>query len=247
MRSQLFVHQKNHVSFSYPKSKLTKENLHRYIENQFREDYTPMIQHDPSMYLHVVKDGIYRMGHRNMYAHCSGEQLRRVYHQSDSVYYFLMKNLYLNLFSVHEADKTHGTGGRTGGRTGFDTRQTNIQYVCSTLYPEDILEINQDYYKITIRDQHQPLYLQSSARLYDESGHRRAMIDIVHRMGRRRILGMNSEHEYQSFDIDRVENITSDEDNITVLDTPFYSIGIVKEVNERANTVLMNQILVDLD
>lgn len=235
-KSQVFVHQKNHLSFSYPKSKLTKENLHQYIDSQTREEYRPMIQQDPSVYLHIVKDGIYYMDSGKIHTYCSSEQLNRVYHQSDSVYYFLMRNLRLNVFCKQEDQ----------------WRQEKIQYVCSTFYPEDILEMNLDYYKISFKESHRPLYLHPNTKLFDESGHRKSILDVVHRMGRRRILGMDDTHRFQTFDIEKVENITSDEENISVLDTPFYSIGIVrdeqrdKDRNMRGS-ILMNRILVELD
>lgn len=229
---QLFVHQKNYLSFSYPKTKLTKENLHRYIDSQSREEYSPMIQQDPSVYLHIVKDGIYYMDRGNIHTYCSSDQLNRVYHQSDSVYYFLMRNLRLNVFCKKEEQ----------------WKQEKIQYVCSTFYPEDILEMNLDYYKITIKENHRPLYLHPNTKLFDESGHCKSILDVVHRMGRRRILGMDDTHRFQTFDIDKVENITSDEENITIFDTPFYSIGIVRdEERNMGGSILMNQILVELD
>ena len=234
--TQLFVHQKNHLSFSYPKSKLTKENLHRYIDSQCREEYSPMIQQDPPVYLHVAKDGIYYMDGGKIHTYCSSEQLNRLYHQSDSVYYFLMRNLKLNVFC----------------KTEERWRQEKIQYVCSTFYPDDILEINLDYYKITVKESHRPLYLHPSTVLFDESGHRKSILDVVHRIGRRRILGMDDTHKFQTFDIVKVENITSDEENISVLDTPFYSIGIVRDdqrddQRDMEGSILMNQILVELD
>jgi hypothetical protein len=133
-----------------------------------------------------------------------------------------------------------------------EPEQMTIKYICSTFYPEDILEINcDDYYKITIKNQHRPIYLQTTANLYDESGDRKSIIDIVHRMGRRRVLGLNDDHEFRAFDIDKVENVTPEDENISVLDTPFYSIGILRDVNDYVkdsnHCVLIDQILVELD
>jgi hypothetical protein len=235
MRSQLFVHQKNQLSFSYTQGRLTKDNLHQYIQSKTREETQITIQHDPSVYLHNIKDGMYNLDNqRNIHTYCSLEKLRRLYYQSDSVYFYLLRNLSLNLFSSQSDNLS----------------RNKIEYVCSTFYPEDILEINQqDYYKISIRGSLQPLFLQQSVYLFDDTGHRGSILDIVHRMGKRKVLGLNDQHEFRTFEIERVENITSEDENITELDTPFYAIGIVRkaEGSTRHNTVLINQILVELD
>jgi hypothetical protein len=233
MRSQFLIHQKNQISFSYPKGKLTKDNLHQYIESKTCEESQRIIQHEPSVYFHTIKDGIYNLDHqRNIHTYCSLESLSRLYHQSDSVYSYMLRNVSLNLFSVH------------GFRLTF---QEKIEYVCSTFYPEDILEINlEDYYKISIRGCLRPLFLQQSAHLFDDSGHRQSILDIVHRMGKRKVLGLNDQHEFRAYEIERVENITSEDEPITVLDTPFYAIGLIHDKSTRSS-LLMNQILVDLD
>jgi hypothetical protein len=232
MRSQLFVHQNNLISFSYPKGKFTKESFHQYLQSKTREDTQTIIEHDPSVYLHAVKDGIYQIDYkRDIKVYSSLGNLKRLYHQSDSVYYYVLRNLSLNLFRDR----------------AFSPIKEKVEYVSSTFYPEDILEINQqDYYKITFSKIVQPLYLQRSVKLYDESGNRKSILDIVHRMGKRKVLGLNHDHEFQTYEIARVENITSEDENITALDTPFYAIGVIRESKDN-NCVLMNQILVDLD
>jgi hypothetical protein len=230
-RKQLFVHQNNLLSFSYRRGKFTKEKFDEYLQSKTREETQPILQHEPSVYLHTVKDGIYDIDYKNnVHLYCSLGNLKRLYHQSDSVYYYVLRHLNLNLFY---------------NRT-YSPSQEKVEYVCSTFYPEDILEINQDYYKITFRDIVRPLYLQSSVKLFDESGHRKSILDIVHRMGKRKVLGLNHNLEFQTYAIERVENITAEDENITVLDTPFYAIGVTRE-SEGDNCVLMNQIFVDLD
>ena len=232
MRSQLFVHQKNQLSFSYPQGKLTKDNLHQYLQSKTREETQPTIQHDPSVYLHTVKDGIYYIdSQRNVHTYCSLESLRRIYHQDQYLIYYLLRHLGLNLFCS----------------LGNSLSRSKVEYVSSTFYPEDVLDINcQDYYKISIRGNVRPLYLQQTVHLFDDSGHRSSILDIVHRMGKRKVLGLNDQHEFRTFEIDRVENITSEDENITELDTPFYTIGVVRDLTSRSS-VLMNQILVELD
>ena len=238
MRSVVFCHKKNHLSFSYCKSSLTKENFTKYCDSKQREDYVPMVQHDPSVYLHVAKDGMYRFEFGTNDTFCSLDELKRTYHQSDDVYFFLMKNLNLNFFKLYY-------------KTNVERIPTRIKYITSTFCPEDVYEINlEDYYKIYIKDKRDPLYVQKSSKLYDESGNRKPLVDLVHRMGKRRLLGLDLNHRIKTFDIERVQNILPEEDDSALtLEPPFYEIGIETETHDKEDShpVLMDNILVHLD
>jgi hypothetical protein len=228
----IYCHKRNVVSFSYPKTSFSKQNFEKYTSSQQREEYTPIIQHDPSMYLHVVKDGVYHICNPQFnHTFCSLENLNRLSHQSDMLYHFTIRNLFLNCF---DGNKSEGL---------------KMKYITSTFYPEDVLEMNVDeYYEIHIKNKFRPLYLRPCSRLYDEYGERKKLIDLVHRMGKRRLLGLNDKHEKEVFEIERVRNIIPEDDESDFIDPPFYSIGIVYEDTKyNPTTVLMDNILVDLD
>lgn len=232
MRTQIFVHQSNKLSFSYSRSKMTKRNFENYMESKTLEDNQQIIQQHPYNHLHIVKDGIYQLDVLdNVHTYCSIKDLHRCYYLSDDLYFFILKHLKMNLFSID---------------CGIKCLPTQINHISSTFYPEDILEVNtQDFYKIYIRNRYEPLYLQTDVKVYDETGNRRNLMDILHQLGRRRVMGVNSKHHFEVFEIEKVQNVSPD-DEISILDTPFYSIGIVRE-EKQSHPVLVNQILVDLN
>lgn len=230
----IYCHKKNVVSFSYPKTSFTKKNFEKYTASQEREEYTPMIQHDPSVYLHVVKDGVYDICNpRFNHTFCSLENLNRLSHQSDMLYHFTIRNLYMNFFSLDGKWKCEPNA---------------VKYITGTFYPEDILEMNIDeYYELHIRNKNRPIYLQTCAKLYDECGNRKSLLDLVHRMGKRRLLGLNDKHEMEIFEIERVRNIIPEDDETSFIDPPFYSIGIIRNETKESRAILMDNILVSLD
>jgi hypothetical protein len=251
MKSQFLVHQNNRVSFSYTRTKMTKSNLHKYIQSKLNHEVDPfenphfLVQHDPSHYLHIVKDGIYHLDNRNMVnTFCSINDLHRSYYQSNDLYFFILKHLRLNLFSIN---------------LNFSILPLHvpIQYVSSTYYPSKLHDVNlQDYYKIFIKHQHVPLYLRMDNRLYDESGSSRKLSNIIHSLGRRRIMGLNQDHQPQVFEIEKAKNVSA-EDETQNFDTPFFSIGLKKESIDpktipsdyvtSKTSILVGQVLVDLD
>lgn len=225
MRSKIFVHQKNSLSFSYERFKITKSNFQTYLKKKHSE----YIQQDPSIYLQVSKNGIYQFSYQDIQTYCRLSDLKRCFYQSDDVYFFLLKYLQLNFFDPCDQMKRVSQ---------------KLEYISSTFHPEDILEVNQDdYYKVFIKNQHRPLYLQTSVGLYNESGHQKKLLDLVHQLGPRRVLGLNESHHPEVFCIERVQNVTPDDDELSFMDPPFFEIGL----NQERLPVLMDKILVDLN
>ena len=235
MRSQIYIHRNNSVSFSYYKFNITKQGFQKYVLDQTPEEYKPLIQSDPYHYIHAVKSGVYQIDKGDhVYTLCSLQKLHDIYAKSDQLYYFLMKNLYLNTYLIRPPT--------------LSFYGSVIQHVSTTFYPEDILEVNQeDYYKIYIRGLNKPLHLQTSAKLINESGESKPLLEILYRMGKRRVLGINTNLQLQEFEIERVQNVShSDDHDHSIFNTPFYAIGFLKDPSQ-PSTILMDQILVELD
>ena len=237
MRSQLFVHRNNSISLSYERNKITKQKFQTYISSQLTEEENSnrLIQHEPYMYVHSVKNGIYLSFNDHMFTYCSPMELKRIYHQSDQLYFYLMKHLKLNFFDL---DKRI-----------VNTTSQHMEYVSTTsYYPEDILDINLNYYKIYIKGKYYPVYLQDDAKVFDETGQKKSIMEVVHKMGNRRLLGLNYNHQVQEFEIEKINNVNhEDEDDFTLFDTPFYSIGVgVLEPTKRTLPILIDNILVDI-
>jgi hypothetical protein len=232
MKSHLLVYQKNNISFSYPRNTLTKRNLELYINGKVKEEYSPIIQHDPSHYFHLIKDGIYRTDDTNVHTYCSPYHLLRSYYLSENLYFFLMKKIHLNFFQV------------SNKKVEFIPR--SIECVTG-LVEESYLSSkdNRDYYRIFIKNQNNPIHLHYSTKVYNENGHSILLMDAIHRLGKRRILGLDVDYEPRIFEIERVQNILESED-FDILDSAFYNIYMRQDENLKL-PILMDNILVDLD
>jgi hypothetical protein len=145
-----------------------------------------------------------------------------------------MKNLYLNQFSM-------------GRQNSLSIYGSPLKSVSTTFYPHDILEINlEDYYKIHIKGLFQPLYLQQNAKLLNESAESKNILEIVHRLGRRRILGVDPNHQIVEMEIDRVQNIAYQEEE-NLIETPFFALGFIRDQQLQSNLILMDHVFVELD
>jgi hypothetical protein len=236
MRS-IYIHQKNPVSLSYDRKKLSNKKFQEYNDNQQLEHH--FIQEDPKSYLNNIRSGTYQITAKDSFTFATAKDIRRTYFQSDSVYRFMMRYLNVNLFKKSQM----------GSNCVMKHVSQPLQSVSSTFYPEDCLDINaSDYYQLWFKGMNQPLYLCGDTKLFDDTHHQRTLLDILCKTGRRTVLGLTSGHELTSFDIEKVKNVTQEEEPIDILDTPFYEFRIFDDhPNHKGLCLLMNHVLVELD
>jgi hypothetical protein len=232
----MFVHQNNSIGFCYSKNTLRKE---KFIEYQNQFDPQSIIRSDPYHSIHVVKNGIYNIDNQdNIFTYCSPKELYKIYSKSEDLYGFLMQNLFLNFFKIENCISYYST------HTFASVYAYKIQNVSTTYYGQLDATIP-DYYKIYVRGQFQPIYLQQTSKLVNENGEVKNIIDLVHQMGKRRILGVDHNHQIVEMEIDRVKNISYLDDEST-FQTPFYAIGFIRK-SKQPSLILMDQVLVELD
>jgi hypothetical protein len=114
------------------------------------------------------------------------------------------------------------------------------------MIPEDILDINQmDYYKLLIKNKPHPILLQNTARVFDSTGQKKSVLDVIYGVGPRVVLGLNSENHIEKLCIEKVINQNPEDDEIDMLDTSFYEVGLY--LTPESKTVCINGVLVELD
>lgn len=235
-RRTIYLHQKNPVSFCYGRNKLSKPKFEAFVRSKEPEEHPIMIHEDRSAYLHFFKNGLYYMNENQCFTYCSGADIHKSYFQFDQIYHYLMKHVHLNFFNLENQYSD----------TTVECIQKPLRSISSTFYPEDSLEINdQEYFEVWIKGKNKPLYLGLNTRLYDNDGNQKPLLDIVYRLsGKRRLLGLSSQHQLTTYEIERIKNLTRDDEPIDILDTPFYSFDVETQCKL---PVLVNHILVDLD
>jgi hypothetical protein len=255
----IYLHQKNPVSFSYQRNKISKSNFESFMSSKVKEDhamihdyfdivdgrsqrfkpsFSDLVFNEPnSKYLNFIHDNIYHHDDEKTYAFCSASDLHRSYFLYDEIYHFLIKHLHMNFFDLKQ----------TSSSSKVTCIETPVHSITSTFHPEDSLEINdQDYYQVWIRGFKRPLYLGMNTRIYDDNGNQKTLLDILYNFpGKRRILGLTSAHKLCSYEIERVKNLNRDLEPIDELDTPFYSYQIKSELSKLP--ILIDHILMDLD
>lgn len=233
----IYLHQKNPVSFSYARNRLSKPNFESFVDARRTEETPDLIHEDRSAYLHFVKNGNYQISDQHCYTFCSAADIKKSYFQFDQIYHYLMKHLCLNFFDLKNQSSD----------CSVRCIPSSIRSVTSTFYPEDSLEMNDDdYYEVWFKELNQPLYFGLNSRLYDDNGNQKSLLDIIYRNPKRSVLGLNSQHGLRSFHIAKIKNVNREEEPITELDTPFYCYQVESESHEKL-PVLVNHILVDLD
>lgn len=235
-RRTIYLHQKNPVSFCYGRNKLSKPKFEAFVQSKDQEDHPTMIHEDRSAYLHFIKNGLYHTTENQCFTYCSASDIHKSYFQFDQIYHYLMQNLRLNFVNLENQYSD----------TSVECLQKPIRSITSTFYPEDSLELNdQDYYEVWIKGKHKPLYLGLNTRLYDDNGNQKTLLDIVYRLsGQKRLLGLSSQHQLTTYQIERIRNLNREDEPIDELDTPFYSFEIESQCRL---PLLVNHILVDLD
>jgi hypothetical protein len=238
MRSRIiYIHQKNPVSLSFDRKKLSNNKFEEY--NDTRQPDHHLIQEDPKSYFYNIRSGMYQITAKDCFTFASAKDISRTYFQSDAVYHYMMRYLNVNLFNKSQI----------GSNCVMEHVSQPLQSVSSTFYPEDCLDINaSDYYQVWFKGMSQPLYLCGDTKLFDDTNHQRSLMDMLCKTGRRTVLGLTSGHEFTSFDIEKVKNITQEEEPMDILDTPFYEFRIFNDhPYNKGLCLLMNHVLVDLD
>jgi hypothetical protein len=215
-------------AFEY--SRLTNEhsNKRNLIQNPIH------IHEDRSNYLHFIKDGIYHSEYQKYFTFCSGNEIVKSSQQYDIIHHYLIKSLRLNFFDI--------TSPNSDTTIYFIPR--HIKNINHSL--EECEENNNEYYQIFVKGIHTPLYLKLSTKLYDDNCHQKRLFDIIHGISKRKILGLNYQHQLKTFEIDKVKNITKYEERFNSSNIPFYEYEFYGD-QEYKNQILINQILVDLD
>lgn len=237
MRSRnIYVHQKNPVSLSFDRKKISNNKFQEYT-NSLELAHT-QIHEDRTSYFYNIRNGMYQITQNECFTFSSARDISRTYFQSDQVYHYMMKYLNLNLF--HKS--------QIGSNCIMPHFQLPLQSVSSTFEPEDCLDMNiQDYYQVWFKGMNQPLYLCGDTKLYDNNNYTRTLMDIICQMGRKTVLGLTSNHELTSFDIEKVKNISQEDEPLDILDTPFYEFRVFNDPNIKNLSLLVNHVLVDLD
>lgn len=236
----ILIHQKNPISFSFDRQSLNKENFKRFVVcREIEDENSPWKSSELSKdYIHFVHNSVYQFQKSYAYAYLSGKDIERFYHQFEQLYYFLMHNLRMNFVDVGDQSSC--------GKVTCVPKHVN--FVASTLRPQDVLEINNsDYYQVSIRGLKHPLYFSLDTKLYDDNGNQKSLLDILYRTGKRKVLGLSSDHELKTFEIENVKNLNLEEEPLDILDVPFYEFSVFQENPKDKLSVLMNHIIVDLD
>ena len=165
----------------------------------------------------------------------SPRDITHLCHRSNRQYQKLLSCLQLNLFEFSCQSRFLTT-----------PHQYPIKYVCSTLQPHDVLKINTtDYYMLFLKNKPSPICIQNTSKVFDSNGHRKSVLDVIYGFGPRIVLGVDSENRIEKLAIEKVVNQNPEDDEIDMLDTSFYELGIY--MDPKSKTLSMDGVLVELD
>lgn len=249
MFKTMYIHKKNNVSFSYKNGSLNKYNFNKYNASFERDTdikynntlslaqhtYQYMTLNNQYHNINTIKDGIYNIQDEVVHTNITLNELYHLNDKSSNLYSFVMKLISLDTFDF-------------AGRMKY-VFQKPISFVCSSFRVEDVLDVNiNDYYEVYIKNKYQPIYLQEEALIYDESGISKKILDIAHQMRRRRVLGINDQHNVQEYEIERIVMKNPVDDMKNDFDVQFLEIGVEIGIKPSKNQpIIMNNIIVDLD
>jgi hypothetical protein len=219
----LFIHQKNPVSFSYDRATFVRENFKKFFKLR-QQDHRGVWERNS------VKEA-YQMTPKEVLVYINGRHFEKMFLQNEQMYHFLIKNLKMTFVNPTE---TYSNG-----------VVSCVRESVNSISSFNCLEDDEDYYQIFIKGLEHPLYFSSNTTLYDSNGNQKNLLDILYRTEKRNILGLCKQHMIKDYEIIRFRNLNSEEDDLDILDSPFYKFCVSKE-NEH-KTLLINHILVDLD
>ena len=223
-RLSLFIHQKNPVSFSYDRKTFLRENFKTFLTLR-QPDSRSVWERN------FIREA-YLLNPKEVFAYINGRHFEKMFLQNEQMYHFLMKNLKITFVNPTET-ASNGVVSCVG---------EGVNFVSSF----NCLEDDQDYYQVFIKGFEYPLYFSSETKLYDNGGNQKKLLDILYRTERKRILGLCKQHMLKDYEIVRFRNLNSEEDDLDILDSPFYEFCVSKE-HEDHRTLLVDHILVDLD
>lgn len=228
---QLLIHQNNRLSFSYQRNHISKQSYINYKSSLTKPDYN-YVQSDDSQHLSIIQNGIYNKNNNHTFTICNLSDIHRSYYLSDNLYFYIIKNLFLN--TLDDLEFNH--------KINF----IKVKSISSSFYPEDILEINlHPYYKIKLQEKHYALNLSYNSKVYNESGHKKTINELLSSVGQIRLMGLNNNHQLNEFKVESIQVIEPIEAS-NFYDTPFYSLVIPQPNNINYN-IIMDPLIVELD
>jgi hypothetical protein len=245
MYKQLLVHKKNNLSFSYPNGSLNKYNFQKYNSSFYRDpemkayntnDLVYQTYHYQTLnnqyhYINTIKDGVYHLNDSLVHSLVNLDQLYNLNNKSPNLYSYVMKILLLDSVDFN-------------GRMKY-VFNNPINYITTTFRPHDILDVNNNkYYEVYIKDQYKPIYLQDSAKVYDEQGMKKSFFDVIHNLGKKRLLGIDNRHFIKECEIVKVNMKDPSEGMQNDFDVSFLGIGVDNNFNK---PIIMDNIIVSLD
>jgi hypothetical protein len=230
-RLSLFIHQKNPISFSYDRSTFVREKFDRFLKVRRQPEHCEFKNWNRNF----IREA-YLLNPKEVFTYINGRHFEKIFLQNEEMYHFLMKNLKMTF--VNPVEKaSNGV---------VSCVRENVNFVSSTSELNLLEEQTKDYYQLFIKGFEYPLYFSSSTKLYDNDGNQKKLLDILYRTERKRILGLCKQHMLKDYEIVRFRNLNSEEDDLDILDSPFYEFCVSKEHDEH-RTLLVDHILVDLD
>jgi hypothetical protein len=239
----LFIHKKNNVSFSYKTNSINHYNFNIY-NTSLIDHHTPTDTHSivhkiyryrtlNNQYhnINTIKDGVYHHNKKWIHTFINVNDLYQLYQKSPNLYLYVLNLLYLDTMeSTKKLAPSH------------------ISYLSSTYTSQNPLNINYlPYYQVHMKNSYQPIYLQEKAKLFDSNGNKVSVLDIVSKLGKRTILGLDNNHNLKEFDISKIVLINPNH-NKNIFDLPFINIGFqIMNKTVLYNSLILNNIIVELD
>jgi hypothetical protein len=243
MYKQLLIHKKNNVSFSYQSGSLNKYNFQKYNMNTreyeikshntvelVHQTYQPFTLNNQYHNINTVKDGIYHINDDWVHSFVNINYLYNMNEKSSNLYSFVMKLLQLDNVDFNGRMK--------------NVFNNNICFLTSTFQPEDCLDVNlNDYYEVYIKNKHEPIYLQENARVYDEQGMPMTIFNLIHKFGKRKLLGIDKNQFVCEYEVSKVIVKNPVDEMKNVFDVPFLGLGVIHTFNK---PIIMDNIIVNV-
>ena len=249
MYKTIYIHKKNIISFSYHSYSLNKYNFNKYnlekMDKYIKYNdtsafvnhiYQPMTLNNQYHNINIIKDGIYKVNDTLIATNINVNELYNLNIKSSDLYSFVMKLIYLNTCNF-------------SGKMKY-IFQTNLLFIRSS-FQNDILNINMDYYyEIHIKNKHNPIYVQENAIVYDKTGFAKKILDIVGKVGRRSILGVDNLHNIREYEIEKVILKNPIYEMKNKFDVQYLEFGLRNDnkiYDNSTKSIIIDNIIVNLD